>query len=66
MSIFGHPVGVCDWCGSTGIKLSRYLDKDVCSACQEELSDGERAKGKERETEEIRQLISRANKNYNT
>ena len=66
MSIFGHPIGVCDWCGVNGLKLYEYRGKDICYSCLEELSDYDNVQWKRDQLEETRNLIKKANKNYNT
>ncbi len=66
MSIFGSPVGTCDWCSTPGIELVEHNGKDVCHACREELIDFGRTGIIEERSDELTLLIEQANENYGT
>jgi len=64
MSIFGHPVGVCDRCGANGLKLYEYGGQDVCAACRDILRDYDRVGSIEDAYQSIHNVIEHANTNY--
>ncbi|RLF07607.1 MAG: hypothetical protein DRJ60_02330 [Thermoprotei archaeon] len=59
-SIFGHPVGTCDRCGTPGLKLYEYEGKDVCAACLQVLLDYEKREATEAAYKQLHNLISHA------
>jgi len=64
MGIFGHPVGICDECGTNGLKLYRYNGKDVCSACRQYLRDFDRVDRIEDASQVIHNVIEHSDTNY--
>lgn len=64
MSIFGNPIGDCEWCGTPGLELSEYNGKNVCAVCQQILADYDNAGEIEAGYPEVHNLVKHANKYY--